>query len=78
MVQTRGKIVLMSISEVNGYELISLIGLHLRLRGCEVIDRSQSCSETVLMLIFGVNGYELISLIDLRLRLGDYEVMGRA
>ena len=61
----------MSISENNGYELINLIGLCLRLGGCEVMGQAQSCGETVSMLISGNNGYELISLIGLCLRLAD-------
>ena len=67
----------MLIYGVNIYELISLIGLCLRLGGCEVMDWAQSCSKTFLLLISGVNGCELISLFGLHLRLGSCEVMDR-
>jgi len=45
----------MLISEFNGYELISLIGLRLRVGDCEVMDRARSCGEMVLVSISGVN-----------------------
>jgi len=61
----------MSTYVVNVYELISLIGLCLRVWGCEVMTRAQSYGEMVLMAISEFNGYKLINLIGLCLRRED-------
>ena len=56
----RVKVDLIPISEFNGYEFISLIGLRLRLGGCEVMGRARSCGKMVLMSISKVNEKDLI------------------